>query len=300
MSRESGKTRPREAKRQRSEAPRELTTHGSEATLRFITYLSPGIPTEFFTAIAEHVGRELGVAASLRVETGLSGPPKDSDDPFSRGEADVGFMCAPPFLWLRERGTPPVELAGAAPAFRDARASGRPVYFSEVVVDALRGIENVSEIRAWAYNDPCSLSGFYSLLEKVGDTSGMVCSGSHPESIKRILAGEVDAASIDSNVLRMAFAKDPSLRTRLRVIESWGPHPIQPLAIRSSLPNKVKKNILAALLSIGPRTIPPEFGLEGFAPVGPEHYAAERLTIRKCESLLASHPLPERAHSGAQ
>ncbi len=243
---------------------------------------------EFFEAVAEHVGRELGAATSLRTEPGSSGPPKGSDNPFSRGEADVGFMCAPPFLWLRELDEPPVELAGAAPVFRDARASGRPVYFSEVVVDALRGIENVSEIRAWAYNDPCSLSGFYSLLEKVGDTSGMFCSGSHPESIKRILAGEVDAASIDSNVLRMAFAKDPSLRTRLRVIESWGPHPIQPVAARSSLPDETKSNILAAVLSIDPETAPPEFGLEGFAPVGYEHYAAERLAIRKCESLLAS------------
>ncbi|CAN5515013.1 MAG: phosphate/phosphite/phosphonate ABC transporter substrate-binding protein [Actinomycetota bacterium] len=250
--------------------------HSSE--LRFITYLSPGIPEKYFEAVADHIGRELGVKISLRAETGLSGPPKGSDDPFSRGGADIGFMCAPPFLWLRERDEPPVELVGAAPVFRDDRANGEPVYFSEVVVDALRGIENVSDVRTWAYNDPCSLSGFYSLLQKVGDTSGMVCSGSHPESIKKILAGEVDAASVDSNALRMAFIKKPSLRNRLRVIEWWGPHPIQPVAVRSNLPDEIKKSILAALLSIGSDTAPPEFGLEGFAPVGYEHYAAEKLT----------------------
>ncbi len=266
-----------------------------EATLRLITYLSPGISVEFFEAVADHIGSELGTATSLRTEPRFSGPPRGSDDPFSRGEADVGFMCAPPFLWLRELDDPPVELAGAAPVFRDERASGRPVYFSEVVVDAHRGIESVSEIRSWAYNDPCSLSGFYSLLEKVGDTSGMVCSGSHPESIKKILTGEVEAAAIDSNALRMTLKREPNLRTRLQVIESWGPFPIQPVAIRSSLPKDMKANILAALLSIGPETAPPEFGLEGFAPVDIEHYEEERLALRKCESLLASHPLPGRA-----
>lgn len=257
-------------------------------TLRFITYLSPGIPAEFFTTVAEHVGRELGTKTSLRVEAGFSGPPRGSEDPFSRGEADVGFMCAPPFLWLRERHEPPVELAGAAPVFRDERAKGEPVYFSEVVVDARRGIESLSDIHTWAYNDPCSLSGFYSLIQRIGDTSGMVCSGSHPASIKKILAGEVDAASVDSNALRMAFIKNPSLRTRLRVVEWWGPHPIQPVVLRSSLPAETKAGILAALLSTDPETAPPKFGLEGFAPVGIGHYAEERLALEKCESLARS------------
>ncbi len=265
--------------------------------LRFVTYLSPGIPMELFEAVADHVGRELGLATSLRIEPRFSGPPRGSDDPFSRNEADVGFMCGPPFLWLREMEAPPVELAGAAPVFRDARASGKPVYFSEVVVDRRRGIESLSDIRSWAYNDPCSLSGYYSLLEKVGDTGGMVCSGSHPASIKKILAGEVDAAAIDSNVLRIAFVRDLELRSRLRVIESWGPHPIQPVAVRPSLPEKIKANILAAFLSVGPRTAPPEFGLEGFAPVGPEHYKEERTAFQECEGLpTGTRPSEDRAH----
>jgi phosphonate transport system substrate-binding protein len=251
---------------------------GRPRELRFITYLSPGLPKELFEAVAGHVGRELGIKTSLRVEPGFSGPPKGSDDAFSRNEADVGFMCAPPFLWLCDLDEPPVEFAGAAPVFRDARTKGEPVYFSEVVVDPRRGVERLSDIHTWAYNDPCSMSGFYSLLEKVGDTSGMVCSGSHPESIKKILAGEVDAAAIDSNALRMAFVKNPNLRSRLRIIETWGPFPIQPVAVRSRLPEKIKTNLLAALLSVGPRTAPPVFGLEGFASVGYEHYAAEKLT----------------------
>jgi hypothetical protein len=85
--------------------------------LRFLTYLSPGIPRTFYEAVVEHVGQALGRRVSLAAETRISGPMRGSDDPFSRGEADVGFMCAPSFLWLPEVENPPVELAGAAPVF---------------------------------------------------------------------------------------------------------------------------------------------------------------------------------------
>ena len=102
--------------------------------VRFVSYLSPGIPRAFFEAVVEHVGRALGQRTSLSVESRVSGPLRGVEDPFSRGEADVGFMCAPSLFWLLERETPPVELLPAAPVFRDDRARGRPVYFSELVV----------------------------------------------------------------------------------------------------------------------------------------------------------------------
>ena len=49
-------------------------------------------------------------------------------------EADVGFMCAPGYLWLAERTPPSVELVGAACVFDDPRNAGRPVYFSDLIV----------------------------------------------------------------------------------------------------------------------------------------------------------------------
>ena len=63
--------------------------------LRFVTYLSLGIPQAFFEAVVEHVRRALGRRASLSVETRVSGPMKGGDDPFSKGEVEIGFMCAP-------------------------------------------------------------------------------------------------------------------------------------------------------------------------------------------------------------
>ena len=99
-----------------------------------MTYLSPGILRAFLETVVEHVRRALGRRASLSVETRVSGPMRDAVDPWSKGEVDVGFVCAPSFFWLREMEDPPVELLLAAPVFSDGRAPGRPVYFSEVVV----------------------------------------------------------------------------------------------------------------------------------------------------------------------
>ena len=266
-----------------------------------MTYLSPGIPQAFFEAVVEHVRGALGQRASLSVVPWVSGPMRGGDDPFSKGEADVGFMCAPSFFWLRELKYPPVELLPAAPVFGDSRAPGRPVYFSEVVVRRESPARSFLDLRggSWAYNDPCSLSGYYNLLKKLaemgedGDFFGRVCcSGSHLESMRMICRGETDAAAIDSNVLKISLKSTPELRERLRVIESWGPFPIQPVVLRSDLDGELKERLCAILLSTGvdPHVSPTlaGFGLKRFAPVTYEHYASEEQALRECERALGT------------
>ena len=262
--------------------------------LRFITYLSPGIPRAFFEAITDHVRRTLGCErTSLRVETRVSGPERGSEDPFSEDEADVGFMCSPSFIWLRELRPPPVELLGVAPVFRDERNAGRPVYFCDVVVRREGPVRSFADLRgsSWAYNDACSLSGYYSLLGRLAEAGEderffghMLCSGSHLNSIEAVVGGGADAAAIDSNVLGMRLREDPDLLDGLRVIESWGPFPIQPVVVRSALRPELKDGMRASLLAVDadPRTRRSlsEFGLEGFAPVREEDYSPALLARR--------------------
>ncbi len=123
-------------------------------------------------------------------------------------------MCAPSLFWLRELAVPQVELLPAAPVFRDGRAMGRPVYFSELVVqrDSPAGSFLDLRGRSWTYNDPCSLSGYYNLLKKLAEMGEDVeffgrtcCSGSHLNSMELVASGEVDAAATDSNVLRIGL-----------------------------------------------------------------------------------------------
>jgi phosphonate transport system substrate-binding protein len=259
--------------------------------IRFLTYLSPGIPQAFFEAIIDYVRRTLGCErTSLRVEARVSGPEKGAEDPFSRGEADVGFMCSPSFIWLCELEPPPVELLGVAPVFRDERNAGRPVYFCDVVVRREGPIRSFAELegRSWAYNDACSLSGYYSLLNRLAEAGvdegffgGMICSGSHLNSIEAVLRGEADAAAIDSNVLSMRLGEVPDLREGLRVIESWGPFPIQPVVVRRALQPELKEGLRASLLAVEAdpraRRALSGFGLERFAPASEEDYSSALL-----------------------
>jgi phosphonate transport system substrate-binding protein len=255
--------------------------------IRFITYLSPSIPLELFRVIVEHVRRTLGCErTSLRAEARVSGPERGSADPFSGDEADVGFMCLPSFVWLRELKSPPAELLGVAPVFEDARASGKPVYFCDVVVRRDAPVRSFAGLRggSWAYNDACSLSGYYSVLNRLAEAGKderffghMIRSGSHLKSIEAIVRGEADAAAIDSNVLSLRLREDPDLRQRLRVIEAWGPFPIQPVVVRSALRPELKEGLRASLLAVSadPRTrrAVSAYGLEGFVPVTGEDYA---------------------------
>ena len=268
--------------------------------IRFVTYLSPSIPRALFEALADHLQRALGrERVSLRVETQVSGPQKGSESSSFGDQADVAFMCAPSFFWARELRPPLVELLGVLPVFDDERNPGKPVYFCDVVVRSDAPIHAFSELEggSWAYNDACSLSGYYSLLNKLAESGAdesffdsVACSGSHLNSIEAVLSGEADAAAIDSNALRIRLREVPALRERLRVIESWGPFPIQPVVVRSNLPPELKEQLRTAFLTTeqDQRThrILKQFGLSHFVAVDQEAYSLD--AHQDLAALLAS------------
>ena len=274
--------------------------------LRLVSYLAPGIPAAVYELLAARIGADLGTGASLVLETRTSGPPPDGPDPFEAAEVDVGFLCAPTYCWLRDSRTKSaaaasnrpsrssVELVPAAPVFDDPRVEGRPVYLSDVVVRSSSSVSAFEQLRGkiWAYNDPCSLSGWLSLVRKLGEPAAparffgsVVESGSHRESLRRVAAGEADAAAIDSNVLALALRADAELGSRLRVIESWGPFPIQPVVVRSALDPVLKRRLARSLLAL--HQDPPtrralaRFGVVRFAPVTEADYLGDGEAARR-------------------
>ena len=258
--------------------------------LRVITYLAPSIPERFFRVITSHLAQSLGGGAELTIEGRTSGP-LPGDDPFEQDEADVGFMCAPSLLLLRAANQPSVELLRVAPVWEDERANGLPVYFSDVVVRADSGIDSFDELRGrtWAYNDDRSLSGWHSALQRLREVpaaseffSKTVASGSHLESLRMLTEGVVDAAAIDSNVLIMERGQHLEHRTRLRVIESWGPFPIQPAVVRASLPDEIKTQIaehLSALHTSVAAVALDGIPFERFAPINYEVYLSSPAVV---------------------
>jgi phosphate/phosphite/phosphonate ABC transporter binding protein len=259
----------------------------ADEDIRFVTYLSPSIPQALYEALADQVQCALGLErVSLRVESRVSGPQKGGECSSFAEEADLAFMCAPSFIWLRDLQPPPVELLGVLPVFDDERNQGKPVYFCDVVLRDDAPIQAFSELEggSWAYNDASSLSGYYSLLNKLAESGAnesffdnVFCSGSHLNSIEAVLSGKADAAAIDSNVLRIRFREAPALRNKLRVIESWGPYPIQPVVVNSALHPELKQRLRATFLATEQdqqtrRTLK-QFGLSRFVAADLEDYS---------------------------
>lgn len=268
--------------------------------LRAITYLAPSIPTRFFRSITDYLGNRLGADIELIVDPRVSGP-RVGDNPFETGEVDIGFMCAPSLVALHEVDSPSLELLPAAPVFDDDRGEGRPVYFSDVVVHVDTDIERFEDLRgrAWAYNDPRSLSGWHSVLERLralnADSeffSSTVAGGSHLESLRLVIERRVAAAAIDSTTLAHERAQRPERTGKLRIIESWGPFPVQPVVVRSSLDHQTKDEIagyLLALVDSPEMRMLRDLPFKGFAPAIYGDYLASRAIVEAARRLGVTH-----------
>lgn len=235
--------------------------------LRCATYLAaedgePGLPRALFAGIAARIGDILGVEVSLEVARCGSGPRSEADDPFARDTLDLAWVCAPSMLWLHARGS--VDLLPASMVLDDPRSDGQPTYFCEVVTRVdhpARGIEDLRGAVA-ACNDPASLSGFGSLLGRVGTLEFFgrwEQTGSHARSVDAVRSGAAEVAAIDANVWRGLD------REGLRVLETLGPFPIQPIVVRRGWPQR--QRVADALCAWRPEGAGP---LRGFAPVTAE------------------------------
>jgi phosphonate transport system substrate-binding protein len=78
-----------------------------------------------YQAVTDEVGRRLGIATELVVET--------SYESCERDKYEVCFVCSLPYVTLERRGIRPA-VPVAAPVLRGDRYGGRPIYFSDVIV----------------------------------------------------------------------------------------------------------------------------------------------------------------------
>ena len=59
-----------------------------------MTYMSPGIPVEYYELLTQYLGEKLGCRTYLMYESRWSGPPADKPDPFTLGDADIGIVLS--------------------------------------------------------------------------------------------------------------------------------------------------------------------------------------------------------------
>ena len=236
-------------------------------SIRMVTWLAPGLPLALFEKVRETVQDALDVSVSLQSRTKLSGPEVGSLDPFADGMAEVGFLCAPAAVPHTVRTQAGFELLGLAPLFDDPRYNHQPTCYCDLVVHEDSPATRLEDLRGqtFGYNDTASLSGWLGLsteLQRRGTTTQdffgtLIQTGGHQTSLKALRNRSIDVDSIYSNVLRT----HPEILHGLKVVDSVGPWPSQPVVVRSTLDPDRKANIKAALLTCGPW---PEWNFVGF------------------------------------
>jgi len=218
--------------------------------LVFANFLAPNM-TSVYAAVATRVGQALGMPAEL-----IEG--RDFDQ-LRDGSVDLAFLCGLPYVRLcAER--PGMLYPLAAPILDEARYQDRPVYFSDVIVHRDSPFRSFEDLRgrSWAYNDPDSFSGWLLVryhLAQMGETEAfferLTFSGWHQESIRRVVAGEIDASAIDSQVLGVERLGNPDLASELRIVATLGPSTV-PLAVATAgVAEEVRQQVRDALCSLG-------------------------------------------------
>jgi phosphonate transport system substrate-binding protein len=217
--------------------------------LRVVNLLSP-LLQETYDAVAS----ALAASVNRPVQTGVGQTPLEIVD----GVADIGFLCGLQYVRTVRDYPDSLELLGA-PVLEGTRYQDRALYFSDVVVCTERPYTSLADLKdaTWAYNEETSHSGYTvvcaSLLERAVTLPYFrrtVRSGSHLDSLHMVLHGEADATAIDSHVLDVLLRRDPQLAAQLRIIDTFGPSSMPPVAVSARLDDPLKQALRTALLTV--------------------------------------------------
>jgi phosphonate transport system substrate-binding protein len=221
----------------------------SPRPLRLLTFLAPNL-FWFYQFISRYLAKRLRHPTELFV---------GSDYAQLQGRVDLAFVCGLPYVEYRRRELLRLEPL-VAPVLQGERYGGKPIYFSDVIVRRDSPLSSFADLRgrSWAYNEPLSQSGYgitrFDLVRRK-ETNGyfgrVVEAGYHERSIRMVCSGEVDASAIDSHVLELVLRDNPALASSLRIIDTLGPSPIQPIVAREKLSTSLKSDLKQTLLEMG-------------------------------------------------
>ena len=240
-----------------------------------------------FAAVAVLAARAAGYESAPLDEPGL----ERLDEVVAIPGPALLFLCGLPYTRLHDAGVPVEAIAGAVP-----HGEPGPRYFSAFVVrDGLEASSAADLVGLRVgLNGHDSLSGYvlpHAELEERGLGDALydhaIETGSHRRSLDLLIAGELDAAGIDSTMLPLEARNDPGVAA-LRVLERLGPAPVPPVVLLNGDPGLARR-LQAALVGLA-------------ADDAGRHALALGLVDRFAEVEDADYDvvraMDERAHSG--
>ena len=253
--------------------------------LTFATYLAPSLHP-LYAYLTAAVGASLERPTRLIVGS--------SFDQILDGEVDFAFLCGLPYIRLARLDPVPV-VPVVAPVLAPSRYQSRPVYYSDVIVNADLPISRFEQLQghSWAYNEPDSNSGYlvplYHLLS-LGLTpdffSRRVRTDFHANSIRAVASGLIDASAVDSHLLAVFLHDHPELLSSLRVIDTLGPSSIQPLVASTRVSMSLQEDVREVITSLRSSSHPmlERSLVHHFVPVQDHHYDDIRQMLKAVEA----------------
>ena len=167
-------------------------------------------------------------------------------------KTDIAYVCSSTYMILRDK--------------KNARLlaipiiNGKDKYYSYVIALKKSKYKSLLDFKGkiYAFTDPGSNSGAiaptYFLLKKGYKVNtffrNLVYTYDHGESIKAVIDGFVDGASVDSLVYAQYIKKHPSAAKKLRIVQKLGPFTISPIVIRYNINKKEFKKLQDLFLNM--------------------------------------------------
>jgi phosphonate transport system substrate-binding protein len=229
-----------------------------------------------YEAVARVVAEQTGVSLEPLRETALAELPA-----VVAGPPALLFVCGLPYTRVRDAGAPIEPLAAPVPEGEDGS-----VYRADLLVAPGATESAPEQLRGArvAFNGDDSLSGWvmprHALRELGIDPDGYdwVRTGSHHNSLRALLRGEVQAAPIDSTVLALELRAEPAL-TALRRIARLGRMPSPPVALvggEAGLAESLRRALVELDASDGGRAALELGAIQRFEAVADADYAPVR------------------------
>lgn len=214
--------------------------------IAMISVLSHEDTAKYQNQLADSIGRKLNRPVMVMRRRSYA----EINQLLNKGDADIGLLSTGAYcLYGKKEG-----LALLAMQERNHLS----YYYSYIIVPADSDSHTLEALRGkkFAYVDPLSYSGFLAVQERLGQAGESAESYfgsyfftySHDASIRSVINGFADGASIDSLAYDYLTRFQPELAQKIRVIETMPPRGTGPMVARKNLPEA--EQIQAVLLHI--------------------------------------------------
>lgn len=227
--------------------------------------------------------------------------PRPVEDLWARPDLGLVMMCGWPF----HRARPRPEVV-AAPVMDDDRAAGRPVYWTDMIVDAEGPAETLEDTfgGTLAWTVAGSHSGFNAprhLLRPYFEESGaaLYCETIGPVvtprgSIDAVLSGRATVAPLDGYFHALLKRHEPETASRLRVVATTPTAPMPLFTASHGTAPDIVARLRDGLLALRADPVGAEslsaLCLSGFAAVESEDYRLG--DVWEAEAMRANYPAP--------